>query len=317
MIFLDITLLVNNIYQTTLAEPVIFKGIGLHSGKNSEVKVLPSGANTGVIFKRVDLENGNIIQANYRNVSSTKLCTILENNSGAKVSTVEHLLAALYIAEIDNALIEINSEEVPIMDGSAKEFLKILKKTNVKILSKKRNFIKVLEKVELTDGKKNISLEPNDDTLEVEFHLEYENKVIGKQKNIVNFNKDNITDISESRTFCLFKDIEKIKKAGLAKGGSLDNAIVVDDHKVLNDNGLRNDKEFVNHKILDLVGDFMLSGYRVLGKVKCHQGGHELTNMFLRKLFNSKKDFNISVNNSIEIHKKINTNSVTKIAATA
>ena len=277
----------NNIYQTTLAEPVIFKGIGLHSGKNSEVKVLPSGANTGVIFKRVDLENGNIIQANYQNVSSAKLCTTLENNSGAKVSTVEHLLAALYIAEIDNALIEINSEEVPIMDGSAKEFLKILKKSNVKILTKKRNFIKVLDKIELVDGEKNISLEPNDDTLEVEFQLEYENKVIGKQKNIVNFTKDNITDVSESRTFCLFKDIEKIKKAGLAKGGSLDNAIVVDDHKVLNENGLRNNKEFVNHKILDLVGDFMLSGFRILGKVKCYQGGHQLTNMFLRKLLST------------------------------
>ena len=303
----------NSIYQTTLAKPVIFKGIGLHSGKNSEVKVLPSGANTGVIFKRVDLENKNIIQANYQNVSSAKLCTTIENNSGAKVSTVEHLLAALYIAEIDNALIEINSEEVPIMDGSAKEFLKIFKKSNVKILTEKRNFIKVLNKVELIDGEKNISLEPNDDTLEVEFQLEYENKVIGNQKNIVNFNKDNIKDVSESRTFCLFKDIEKIKKAGLAKGGSLDNAVVVDDHKVLNENGLRNDKEFVNHKILDLVGDFMLSGFRILGKVKCYQGGHQLTNMFLRKLLSSRlketnqklEKFQISRNLNLEKSNKI------------
>ncbi len=307
----------NNIYQTSLAKPVIFKGIGLHSGKNSEVKVLPSGANTGVIFKRVDLKNNNIIHANYQNVSSAKLCTTLENNSGAKVSTVEHLLAALYIAEIDNALIEINSEEVPIMDGSAKEFLKILKKSNVKILTEKRNFIKVLDKVELIDGKKNISLEPNDDTLEVEFQLEYENKVIGKQKNIVNLNKDNITDVSESRTFCLFKDIEKIKKAGLAKGGSLDNAIVVDDHKVLNENGLRNDKEFVNHKILDLVGDFMLSGFRILGKVKCYQGGHQLTNMFLRKLFSKNlTNKNVKLEN-LSITKKFNTISSEKIAINA
>ena len=307
----------NNIYQTSLAKPVLFKGIGLHSGKNSEVKVLPSGANTGVIFKRVDLKNNNIIHANYQNVSSAKLCTTLENNSGVKVSTVEHLLAALYIAEIDNALIEINSEEVPIMDGSAKEFLKILKKSNVKILTEKRNFIKVLDKVELIDGKKNISLEPNDDTLEVEFQLEYENKVIGKQKNIVNLNKDNITDVSESRTFCLFKDIEKIKKAGLAKGGSLDNAIVVDDHKVLNENGLRNDKEFVNHKILDLVGDFMLSGFRILGKVKCNQGGHQLTNMFLRKLFSKNlTNKNVKLEN-LSISKKFNTISSEKIAINA
>ena len=277
----------NDIYQTTLIKPVIFKGIGLHSGKYSEVKVLPSSANTGITFKRVDLENGNIIEANYQNVSSAKLCTTLENNFGAKVSTVEHLLAAFYIIGIDNALIEINSEEVPIMDGSAKEFLRIFKKSNVQILTKKRNFIKVSDKVELIDGERSISLEPNDNTLEIEFQLEYENKVIGKQKNIINLNKHNISDISDSRTFCLFKDIAKIKKAGLAKGGSLDNAIVVDDHKVLNENGLRNDKEFVNHKILDLVGDFMLSGFRILGKVKCYQGGHQLTNMFLRKLLST------------------------------
>ena len=307
----------SKIYQTTLSKPVIFKGIGLHSGKNSEVKVLPSCANTGVIFKRIDLENNNIIQANYENVSSAKLCTTLENKAGVKVSTVEHLLAALYIANIDNVLIEISSEEVPIMDGSAKEFLKTLKKSNVKILTEKRNFIKVLDKVELTDGKKNISLEPNDDTLEIEFQLEYENKVIGKQKNIVNFDKDNITEISESRTFCLFKDIEKIKKAGLAKGGSLDNAIVVDEHKVLNENGLRNDKEFVNHKILDLLGDFMLSGFRILGKVKCYQGGHQLTNMFLRKLLSpSLKNTNQKLE-KFQISGNFNPKESTKIAISA
>tara|TARA_A100001015_G_scaffold249151_1_gene286947 strand:+ start:3414 stop:4340 length:927 start_codon:yes stop_codon:yes gene_type:complete len=308
---------VNNIYQTTLAKPVIFRGIGLHSGKNSEIKVLPSDANTGVIFKRVDLENNNLIKANYQNVSSAKLCTTLENNSGVKVSTVEHLLAALYIADIDNVIIEINSEEVPIMDGSAKEFLKIFKKSKIKILAEKRNFIKVSKKVELTDGKRNISLEPHDNTLEVEFHLEYENKVIGKQKNIVNLSKDNITDVSESRTFCLFRDIEKIKKAGLAKGGSLDNAIVVDDHKVLNENGLRNEKEFVNHKILDLVGDFMLSGFRISGKVKCYQGGHQLTNMFLRKLLSSHAKETNQKFEKFQISGKLNLEEYPKTAISA
>jgi UDP-3-O-[3-hydroxymyristoyl] N-acetylglucosamine deacetylase len=307
----------NNIYQTTLIKPVIFKGIGLHYGKNSEVKVLPSNANTGITFKRVDLENRNIIQANYKNVSSTKLCTTLENSFGAKVSTVEHLLAALYLAGIDNALIEINSEEVPIMDGSAKEFLKIFKKSNVQILTEKRNFIKVLDKVELIDGERSISLEPNDDTLEIEFQLDYENKVIGKQKNIVNLHKQDISDISDSRTFCLFKDIEKIKKAGLAKGGSLDNAIVVDDHKVLNENGLRNDKEFVNHKILDLVGDFMLSGFRILGKVKCYQGGHQLTNMFLRKLLSTHVKKTNQKLEKFQISGKFNLGAPPKIAINA
>ncbi len=295
----------DNTYQTTLSNPIKFQGIGLHSGNNSEIKILPSDANTGVIFKRIDLDEKNLIKANYLNVTSAKLCTTLENEFGVKVSTVEHLLAALYMSNIDNALIEINSEEVPIMDGSAKVFLETLKKTKTKELAEKRKFLKIESKVELVDGERKISLEPNDNTLEVEFKLNYENKVIGNQENIVNLNNDNLDDVSNSRTFCLFDDIEKIKKAGLAKGGSLDNALVVDDHKVLNKDGLRNEKEFVNHKILDLVGDFMLSGFRILGKVNCYQGGHQLTNMFLRKLIASKDSISkINFHDAVKIKKK-------------
>ena len=234
------------------------------------------------------MKKDNFIQANYLNVTSAKLCTTLENSHGVKVSTVEHLLAALYFAEIDNAIIEINTEEVPIMDGSAKNFLEVLKNAELKILSEKRKFLKVQNKIELKDGERTISIEPSEESLEVEFQLNYKNKIIGNQKNNINFKKYNIDEVSKSRTFCLYEDIEKIKQAGLAKGGSLDNAIVVDDNKVLNEGGLRNKKEFVNHKILDLVGDFLLSGYRIVGKVKCYQGGHELTNMFLRKMLDTK-----------------------------
>ena len=300
----------NSIYQTTIQNSIKFEGIGLHSGLNSEIKILPAEPNSGIVFKRVDLENNNFVEANYQNVTSAKLCTTLENAYGTKVSTVEHLLAALYIADIDNALVEINTAEVPIMDGSAKDFLEILKNTKIKILSEKRNFLEVLEKIELVDGERKISLEPNDKTLEVEFQLNYENKIIGKQKNIVNFNKDKVDDVYISRTFCLYEDIEKIKNAGLARGGSLDNAVVVDKDKVLNQDGLRNDKEFVNHKILDLVGDFMLSGIRILGKVNCYQGGHKLTNMFLRKLLKNPKKYSIKnfENKTIQKEKNINQN---------
>ena len=281
------------------------------------MKVLPSEANTGVIFKRVDLENGNIIHANYQNVSSAKLCTTLENNSGAKVSTIEHLLAALYLAEIDNVLIEINSEEVPIMDGSAKNFLDVFRNSGVRTLTKKRNYLKINEKVEFVDGVKNISIEPSEDSLEIEFQLNYENEFIGKQKNVINFSKDDIDDVSKSRTFCLLQDIEKIKKLGLAKGGSLDNAVVVDEDKILNEGGLRNEKEFVNHKILDLAGDLVLSGYRIIGSIKCQQGGHQLTNLFLRDLFDNKKDkFSIIKLNSKKIT-KILQNNLTPIAVNA
>ena len=152
---------------------------------------------------------------------------------------------------------------------------------------------------------------------EVYFQLNYENKIIGKQRNIINFQTDNLSDISNSRTFCLFEDIEKIKKAGLAKGGSLKNAVVVDAEKVLNEEGLRNKKEFVNHKILDLAGDFLLSGYRVLGKVKCYQGGHELTNMFLRKLFTTKSAINLTELNDVIPSKKQSSNQLVKIAVNA
>lgn len=304
-------------YQTTLAEPLKFEGIGLHSGTISEIKIIPAEADQGVIFKRVDIDKNNLIHANYLNVTSAKLCTTLENNFGVKVSTVEHLLAALYLAEIDNVIIEINSEELPIMDGSAKNFLETLKNSEIKTLSKKREFLKVINKVEIIDGDRKISLEPSDETLEVEFQLNYENKVIGKQKNIVNFNNDNVEDVYKSRTFCLYKDIEQIKKAGLAKGGSLENAIVVDDEKVLNEGGLRNEKEFVNHKILDLAGDFFLSQHRILGKVNCYQGGHELTNMFLRKLIKSRNSYKIIELEELFTPKNLNLNKISKLVVNA
>ena len=297
----------NRIFETTLAEPLSFKGIGLHSGLSSEIKILPSDSKSGINFKRVDIKKNNIIHSNYKKVTSAKLCTTLENNYGVKVSTVEHLLAALYIAEIDNALIEINTQEVPIMDGSAKNFIDIIKNSKVKTLPVKRKYLKVINKIEFKDGKRKISIEPNDDTFNVEFELDYQNKLIGKQKNNVDFQRDNLEEIIESRTFCLYEDIEKIKQIGLAKGGSLDNAIVVDKNKILNDGGLRNQKEFVNHKILDLAGDFVLSGYRILGKVKCHQGGHELSNLFLKNLFLKNENFRIielSNEKSVDFTKK-------------
>ena len=279
------------IYQTTLNTPVSFEGIGLHSGLNTKITILPTEADQGITFKRVDLKKNNLIQANFTNVSSAKLCSTLKNEKGVKVSTVEHLLAALYIANIDNAIIEIDNEEVPIMDGSAKNFISVLNKTEIKTLKNKIKYLKIISKIELIENQKKISIEPNDFALEVDFKLNYDNKIIGKQRNIVNFQTDDLEDIYNSRTFCLFEDIEKIKKLGLAKGGSLDNAIVVGKNKLLNNNGLRNEKEFVNHKILDLAGDFVLSGYRILGKVICEQGGHLLTNSFLKKLFTSKNSF--------------------------
>ena len=304
-------------YQKTLAEPLTFDGIGLHTGQTSKITILPGTEDQGIVFKRIDLKNNNLIKANYKNVTSAKLCTTLENSHGVKVSTVEHLLAAFYISGIDNATVEINCNEVPIMDGSAKEFLDVLKKVKTKKLQKKIKYLRVLEKVELIDEKRKISIEPSDEFLEVDFQLNYDNQIIGKQKNIINFTKDNLNDVSNSRTFCLFDDIEKIKKSGLAKGGSLENAVVVDDQKVLNKGGLRNKKEFVNHKILDLVGDLLLSGHRILGKVKCFQGGHELTNMLLKKMLVSRTESIIIEEKKSETIKRFKPESPVKLAVNA
>ncbi len=305
------------IYQKTVDEPINLNGVGLHSGEASKITILPGKADQGIVFERIDLKKNNIVKASYENVSSAKLCTTLENEYGTKVSTVEHLLAAFYIAGIDNATVEIDNEEIPIMDGSAKDFLEVIKNVNTKTLSKKRKYIKILDKVELIDGERKISIEPNNSSFEVEFQLNYKNLIIGKQKNVIDFQKDNLIDVINSRTFCLFEDIAKIKKIGLAKGGSLDNAVVVDKNKVLNEGGLRNKKEFVNHKILDLAGDFLLSGFRVLGKVTCYQGGHELTNMFLRKLLKLESAYTNLELKDHKIAKKIESFQPANIAVNA
>ena len=305
------------VYQNTVKNSITLEGIGLHTGKPSKIRIVPSNLDQKIIFKRVDLRSNNLIEANFKNVSSAKLCTTLENEHGVKVSTVEHLLAALYISEIDSAVIEINSEEVPIMDGSARDFLQALKKSGLRTLNTKRKYLKLLNKVELFDGQRNINVMPLENSLEVDFQLNYQNKLIGEQRNVVNFQKDHLEDIVNSRTFCLFEDIQKIKKAGLAKGGSLENALVVGKEKVMNEGGLRNSKEFVNHKILDLAGDFLLSGYRVNGKVTCYQGGHQLSNMFLRKMLNTSNSFETFELKGTVVSKKINLNQSIKFAVSA
>ena len=279
--------------QKTLSKSINFEGIGLHSGKQVKLTIHPSNPDTGIIFKRVDLDNNNLIYPNFANVTNTSLNTTISNESGIKVSTIEHLMGALFSAGIDNALIEINNEEVPILDGSAKVFINKILNTELKVSNNPIRIIKINKKVEFKDGEKQISIEPSKLSLDIDFELKYKNPVIGNQRNKINVYTDDLKDILNSRTFCLFEDIELIKKSGLAKGGSLENAIVVKDDIILNKNGLRNSKEFVNHKILDCIGDLYTSGYRIIGSVKCSQGGHYLTNKILRKLFSNHENFSI------------------------
>ena len=279
--------------QKTIKKSVSFSGLGLHSGKLANMTVKPSGPDTGIVFKRVDLKKDNLIYPNFLNVSSTALNTTIENNYGVKVSTIEHLMGALFGIGIDNALIEIDEEEVPILDGSAKFFIKEILFVGLESSNKPIKIIKINKKVEFISNEKFITIEPSKLSLDIDFQLKYENGIIGNQRNKINVYEDDLTEIFNSRTFCLYEDIEAIKKKGLAKGGSLENAIVVKDKEILNSGGLRNSKEFVNHKILDCIGDLFTSGYRIVGNIICSQGGHYLTNSLLRKLFENNNNFSI------------------------
>ena len=281
--------------QKTLKKIINFTGIGLHLGKKVSINLKPAEADTGIIFKRTDIKNNNEIKANYNNVSSAKLCTKIENDHGVSVSTIEHLMAALYICGVDNLIVQIDGGEIPIMDGSSIEFVEKIKKTGLKTLDKNRKFIKIIKKIDLKLQDKSIFIEPSADSLKVAFTLSYENSpLIKSQTNCVDFKNKNLENIYSARTFCLYEDIEKVKSLGLAKGGNLDNAVVVKGDRVLNETGLRSKNEFVNHKILDLAGDFMLAGMRVIGSVSCMHGGHLLTNEFLKKILSNKDNFVIT-----------------------
>ncbi len=279
--------------QSTIADKVSFSGIGIHTGRNVNVNILPAPPNSGVTFKRIDLIQNNIVIPNFENVSEATLCTTVENQFGVKVSTIEHLMAAFFGLGIDNAIVELDGQEVPILDGSAKDFVKILKATGLKTSDVPIKLIKINKHVEIAEGDKYISVDKSNATLEIDFEINYENHVISCQNNKVNVFEDNLENIYNSRTFCLFEDIEKLKKLGLGKGGSLKNAIVVKDDKILNPNGLRNEKEFVNHKILDCMGDLYLVGYRLIGSLKCMHGGHSLTNKLLRKVFSDNTNYSL------------------------
>ncbi len=279
--------------QKTIKDNVSFKGVALHSGVNVNICIKPADPNFGIVFQRVDLKTNNLIYPNFMNVTNTSLNTTIENENGVKVSTIEHLMGALFGLGIDNALIEIDNEEVPILDGSAKKFIDEIIKTGFKLSNFPIKIIKINKKIEYSDGERFISIQPTTLSLDIDFELKYKNEIIGNQRNKVKVYEDDLTDVYNSRTFCLFEDIEFIKKNGLAKGGSLENAIVVKDKEILNTEGLRNEKEFVNHKILDCIGDLYTSGYRIVGSITCSQGGHYLTNQLLRKVFQDKENFSI------------------------
>ena len=291
--------------QKTINDTIKFQGVGLHNGINVNLTVKPASENFGIKFCRTDISKENLIEANYQNVVEPVLCTKIKNNEGTTVSTVEHLMAAFFGEGIDNALVEIDSSEVPILDGSASEFVDAIRSVGLKEQKELRKFIKVLQKVEVKEGSKYISIEPLDNDLIVDFEIVYNNPLIRTRRKEFKLSDGDLTNIYNSRTFCLYEDIDFIKSQGLAKGGSLENAIVVKGNEILNDDGLRNRHEFVYHKILDCLGDLMLSGYRIFGHVKTSQGGHALTNKLLLKLFSEKSNWSLESANSVKKNNQI------------
>ena len=283
----------SSLNQKTIKKEIKLNGIGLHTGKEVSMRINPAKPNSGIIFKRTDLKGNNIIIPNVFNVSNAAYCTTITNEDGVSVSTIEHLMGAFYGIGIDNACVEIDSQELPIMDGSAKVFVEEILKSGIEVSDTPIRIIKIEKEINLIKKEKNISIKPSKLSLEIDFEIKYNNPLISSQRNIVDVYKSDLNDIYNSRTFCLYEDIEKLRSAKLALGGSLDNAIVVKENKILNKEKLRNEKEFVNHKILDCMGDLYLSGFKIIGNIHCSQGGHSLTNELLRKVFENNSNFSI------------------------
>ena len=282
------------ILQKTIKNSINLQGVGLHNGLKVNLCLKPAEANAGIIFKRLDVDSGkNIIEASYKNVNSPILCTKIKNSYGISVATIEHLMAAFYGEGIDNVLVEIDAPEIPIMDGSSFDFVEAIRSVGFEEQNCPKKFIKVLKKIEVKDGLKYISIEPLKEDLIIDFEIVYSNPLIRSRRREFKLSSCDLTSIYNSRTFCLYEDIDQIRSMGLAKGGSLENAIVVKDNKILNDDGLRHRHEFIEHKILDCMGDLMLSGHRIFGHIKTSQGGHQLTSLLLHKLLSEKTNWEL------------------------
>ena len=281
----------NNTYQQTLSEPLLIQGIGLHSGIEVSMKLIPAESNTGIKFYRTDLKKNNEIDALWSNVSNTQLSTTISNIYGAKVSTIEHLMSALSGLHIDNLKIEINGPEVPIMDGSSKDFVDLIESIPLKNLNQKRKIILIKKNIKVKNDNGKVELKPNNQ-FSIDFEIDFPSKIISKQScqlQLVNGNYK--TDIASARTFGFEKDVDKLRSNGLALGGSLENAVVVGENRILNEEGLRFKDEFVRHKILDSIGDLYLAGAPIQGYFLGSKSGHHLNNLLLKSLFSDESNY--------------------------
>ena len=282
-----------NSRQFTLNEIINFSGVGVHNGRAVSMSVEPADVNTGIVFIRTDVKSNNIIKAVIENIFDSNLCTKIKNKHDVSVSTIEHLMAALNALSIDNAIIKINNSELPALDGSSYEYVKKMLKSGIKSQSANKSYLRVLRKIKVNDGKRYISISPSNE-LTINISIDYPDTIIGNSKFYYPHSKENfINQLSEARTYAFFEDIEKMRTSGLAIGGNLNNAIVVDKYKILNPEGLRLEKEFVKHKALDCIGDFYLLGMQLVGNIDCFAPGHNLNQQLIREILKNKNNYSI------------------------
>ncbi|MEL7414590.1 MAG: UDP-3-O-acyl-N-acetylglucosamine deacetylase [Pseudomonadota bacterium] len=273
-------------YQTTLKRSVTLTGIGLHKGHPARMVIRPAVADHGIWFKRTDVTSGDqLVPAAYDSVDNTTLCTRIANADGVTVSTIEHVMAALAGLGVTNALIELDGPEVPIMDGSAAPFVERIQAVGLTRQDAQRLVIRILETVSLDEGEASARLEPAD-RFEMDYEIDFPDAVIGQQtRSMAVVNGAFVDHLSDSRTFCRQSDVDSLRANGLALGGSLENAIVVEDDRVVNPEGFRHADECVRHKMLDAVGDLALAGAPIIGRYSGTRAGHGVTNRLIRKLF--------------------------------
>ena len=287
-------------YQNTLNEMVQCDGVGLHSGKKVRMLLKPAKQNTGIVFRREDLPNKPFIKACYDSVIDTRYGTTIGNREVIEIKTVEHLMAAFMGTGVDNVEVILSSCEVPVMDGSSKNFVGMINSTGLKEQISKKKSIKVLKEVSVSLNNKNILIRPSED-FSIKYHIDFSDPVIGKQTHKVVFSNGAFKEqIGSARTFGFLSEVEALHRSGLALGGSLDNVIVVDNGKILNPDGLRYKDEFVRHKILDCCGDMYLAGKNLIGSIEANCAGHELNNILLRELLDNKENYAIIDNDYID-----------------
>ena len=290
------------IKQRTLDKSVSCSGIGLHSGEQAKIKLEPASDNSGIVFERTDISGqARFIKAGCETIATSEFCSAVANDHGVKVLTIEHLMAALSGCSIDNVIVKINKQEVPILDGSSSPFVDMIQNAGVKELNSPRQYIKILENISVEDNSKRLELIPGN-TFSINYEINYNDNVIGKQTAAVDINEEVfVNNIAKARTFCFEKEVEALKSRGIIKGGSLRNAVVVGENKVINSDGLRYEDELVRHKILDLIGDLYLMGHPIIGKLNGRFGGHNLNCNLVKKICVSNQSWKLVTVDDIKV----------------